>query len=512
MTKNQLIKYLKETELDIQNANSSLFLADFVFTFYADSHKVHGINFSPVCSYFSYTKLSAFYQIICKKFIVDINEKVYNDFKKDKKSFDEKINKHQELTRELDDIWNDYQAAKKKGLNKIILNKFYNKFEKVSRIWWYYGTIGEDKGSIIDREIIPSFAKRKNISINKARELISVLSHPKERAVFNLERREFLDICLLVSREKFEKLIKNNQIDIVLKNKKLIKLINHYLENYFWIKTDFCKARKITTESILSDVIKELDRKTKKEIEKELVNIDKGFQEIENKKNKLIKKYKLSPEDKNEIYFSSRTIYWVDQRKFGMMKNLYYLLNIMADVADFYDIKFEDLTLYSLNDFKNLLATEEKVDKKTLKNRYESAFMVCESGKKTEFFYGATGRKMFEISTHVDKKELKGVVASKGKGGVIIGRVKIVLNPAKTDFKDDEILVTSMTRVEFISLMRRAKAIITNEGGLACHAAIISRELGIPAIISTRNATQVLKDGDMVNLDLKTGVINVLKE
>jgi pyruvate,water dikinase len=57
--------------------------------------------------------------------------------------------------------------------------------------------------------------------------------------------------------------------------------------------------------------------------------------------------------------------------------------------------------------------------------------------------------------------------------------------------------------------MRKACAIITNEGGLACHAAIISRELGLPAIIGTRNATNVLKNGDEIEMNMKTGEIKI---
>ncbi len=69
-----------------------------------------------------------------------------------------------------------------------------------------------------------------------------------------------------------------------------------------------------------------------------------------------------------------------------------------------------------------------------------------------------------------------------------------------------------MTRVEFAPLMRKAKAIITNEGGVACHAAIVSRELGIPAIIGTKTGTKQLKNGDLVEMDLESGLIKIVKK
>jgi len=59
--------------------------------------------------------------------------------------------------------------------------------------------------------------------------------------------------------------------------------------------------------------------------------------------------------------------------------------------------------------------------------------------------------------------------------------------------------------------MKEAGAIITDEGGITCHAAIVSRELGIPCIIGTKIATKVLKDGDIVEVDAGKGVVKIIK-
>jgi len=110
-----------------------------------------------------------------------------------------------------------------------------------------------------------------------------------------------------------------------------------------------------------------------------------------------------------------------------------------------------------------------------------------------------------------DISEIKGQIASKG---IVRGPVKIIIDmegPEVKNFKEGDILVTSMTRPEFIPLIKKAGAIITNEGGITCHAAIISRELGIPCIISTKNATQVLKDGDLVEVDADNGIVKIIK-
>ncbi|NTW22984.1 hypothetical protein HGA34_05630 [Candidatus Falkowbacteria bacterium] len=103
--------------------------------------------------------------------------------------------------------------------------------------------------------------------------------------------------------------------------------------------------------------------------------------------------------------------------------------------------------------------------------------------------------------------EIKGSPASRG---IAKGRVRIVIDAQAAVFEDGEILVTGMTRPEFVPLMKRAAAIITNEGGITCHAAIVSRELGIPCVIGTKIATRALKDGDLVEVDANAGVIKIL--
>jgi phosphohistidine swiveling domain-containing protein len=106
--------------------------------------------------------------------------------------------------------------------------------------------------------------------------------------------------------------------------------------------------------------------------------------------------------------------------------------------------------------------------------------------------------------------EIFGVCGSSGK---VVGRVRIVqfVEQQTKEFQDKEILVAGMTRPEYVPLMKKAVAIITDEGGITCHAAIISRELKIPCIIGTKIATQVLHDGDLVEVDADNGVVKIIK-
>ena len=101
---------------------------------------------------------------------------------------------------------------------------------------------------------------------------------------------------------------------------------------------------------------------------------------------------------------------------------------------------------------------------------------------------------------------LKGTVACKGQ--TVKGKVQIIFNSNEIKlFKAGNIFVTPMTSPDYLMVMKRALAIITDEGGISCHAAITSRELGVPCIIGTKIATKVLKDGDIVEVDADKGIV-----
>jgi len=147
-------------------------------------------------------------------------------------------------------------------------------------------------------------------------------------------------------------------------------------------------------------------------------------------------------------------------------------------------------------------------------------FFILDSDAPVEFEYKTykeTKNKLLKycdeklaIRTGSDLQKIKGQIACVGK---VEGEVKIVHNPSKAkNFRKGNILVTSMTRPEFVPLIKKSSAIITNEGGITSHAAIISRELSIPCIIGTKIATQVLKDGDLIEVDANNGIIKILNK
>lgn len=118
-------------------------------------------------------------------------------------------------------------------------------------------------------------------------------------------------------------------------------------------------------------------------------------------------------------------------------------------------------------------------------------------------------KSQLEALLNVEKtQEIKGSV---GYAGKIQGKVRVVIDPfSAPDFEPGSILVTNMTRPDFLPLMKKAGAFVTNEGGITCHAAIIAREMKKPCVIGTKIATQILKDGDLVEVDAEKGMVSLI--
>lgn len=123
-------------------------------------------------------------------------------------------------------------------------------------------------------------------------------------------------------------------------------------------------------------------------------------------------------------------------------------------------------------------------------------------------------QKDFSIKIQQEPKhvgnELKGQIAFKG---VVQGKVRIISKREEIKyFKDGEILVASTTTPDYLPAMKLSGAIVSEHGGMICHAAITSRELKVPCIVGVHGATKILKTGSLVEVDADNGVVKVIKE
>jgi phosphoenolpyruvate synthase/pyruvate phosphate dikinase len=147
-------------------------------------------------------------------------------------------------------------------------------------------------------------------------------------------------------------------------------------------------------------------------------------------------------------------------------------------------------------------------DKEILSKRNkECAFLFLE-GK--TILLGEKETKEIEdlISNKQQGNTIKGTTAYNGKAK---GTVKIISDPSKpNNFQKGDILVTGMTRPEYVPLIKKSAAFVTDGGGMLCHAAIVARELKKPCIIGTKIATKVLKEGDQVEVDAENGTVKII--
>lgn len=165
-------------------------------------------------------------------------------------------------------------------------------------------------------------------------------------------------------------------------------------------------------------------------------------------------------------------------------------------------------------EFKDILVNNKTVvDSHELNERYNCCAYILENGK-AKFYTGDKAREFKKLFIQTEPrnvkntKEIKGSIAYSGKAR---GIVKIVNSTADLKkFNDGDILVSFSTNPSLVPAMNKAAAIITNTGGVTCHAAIVSRELKIPCIIGTKIATRALKDGDKVEVDATKGIIKKL--
>jgi phosphoenolpyruvate synthase/pyruvate phosphate dikinase len=164
------------------------------------------------------------------------------------------------------------------------------------------------------------------------------------------------------------------------------------------------------------------------------------------------------------------------------------------------------------------LFDNKKISRRIIEQRKKCYAVAKINGKFIKFPY----KKSLELAKSFIKKleiskEIRGTVANPGKarGRVVIVQIT-VYDPVKirktmAKMKKGDILVTETTVPYLLPLCQKAGAIVANQGGMLSHAAIVSRELNIPCVIGTNDASYILKDGDLVEVDADKGIVKIIK-
>lgn len=413
----------------------------------------------------------------------DIIEKLYADFLIDEENFK-----------------NFIELIKKNG--ETYLNENFAEFIRLYDAE-YISAVTIDGALVYGEEF---FNEMKEKYPQHGKELL-ILTKQYGETFINRYRQELLKIAIKHAS------IKLNSVDEILQNVEIKSELEKIQTAFHWIKNNY-KNVKALPLSFFVEQFWELISDATIDYAKELSELE-AFSNNHHQACAEIKNNGVFDlEDYEKLLWLGKIAWWVDRRKeYNLIAN-YYIGKHLEWLCDKHQFVYEEVAFLLPWELDEVMA-----GKKTIKD-YDIA------GRKSEglYFRDIDGQELFltgpmakdlwlEINPPIkldETKEIKGMVAY---GGKVRGIVRVIMDPHNPgEFNAGDILVTGMTRPDFLSLMKQASAFVTDEGGITCHAAIVSRELKRPCLVGTKIATQILHDGDEVEVDADQGVVTIINK
>lgn len=437
----------------------------------------------PGCKNYKYIDGEEFMKA---KYLKGLNDIVKKDPKKWVKKMVDKLSV---VTDELESLcW----QKKKYQTNLEIYNDYQRFFDKFS---YFLGICDVPIfiEEVISERILEELEKRKVKNINQ---YFQVLTTYLGDLHHNQEEKELLRIAIKVNKQK--NLFLNN-----FKKFKKTKLYQEILEHrakYSWMNLRLLLGRPHSLNYFL------------KRIKENLSSAQKKLNEIltKQKKNKeLFKKAVKELKIDKGLLEAAQSLIWIrDKRYVGLTRGGFNKRDLFEKIAQKLKIDREDVVYLLPEEIKAGLLNGKKIDKRLIGERKKGYAILINKGKVGNLIVGKELAKLKKEEV-TEIKELRGKTANPGHASGIV-RV-IIQDKDLSKFKTGEILVTNMTTPDYLATVKKAAAIVTDIGGITCHAAIISRELNIPCIIGTETASRVLKNGERVEVDATNGIVKILK-
>ena len=305
------------------------------------------------------------------------------------------------------------------------------------------------------------------------------------------------------------------QVSIELKKhgltQKIKKLIKEVKSKYDWQPFWTITAKSLTFDYFKNAVEALAD--SNDNLIDEIASINQGQEERKKNLLTVFKEIKAPKTLKAYVDLLQGYMYLRTYRKNIISKAHYLHIPLLFEVGKRMGIG-SDITLISYEEMINFLKNEEIVSKKVIEERKEAwavlsidgQISIISSKKSVESIANKYG--IEDIKQQTSQKQIKGQPACLGKA---TGRARIIKNIREFGkIKQGDVLITPMTTPDYVLVMKKVAAIVTDEGGVTCHAAIVSREFNIPCIVGTSNATKVFNDGDLVEVDANTGIAKIV--
>lgn len=337
--------------------------------------------------------------------------------------------------------------------------------------------------------------------------LVSII---KRNLPKSFSKDEFIQLYQTLATPIYESYLAKEERDIIklAAQHYQIKEIKKLLDKHWWVTLGW-ESMRIRNTGYYKAALKKF--KNKQTAEDELLKLNSRLKQIKIKRQKLLKKYKLGSEVSYWLKFFDVYTYLHDWRKEMQMKTVYSFYLLLKEVVRRFKLNLDDSEWLYYQDVKKLLRGQ-KIDWPEIKRRQKAIYVLVDKfGVKR--FSGTRALSLAKKVLDLGSIKTKVIIGTPVSLGKIVARVKVCSGSEEAikKIKRGDILVCGMTLPNYVPAMKKAGAIITDEGGLTCHAAILARELDIPCIVGTKIATKILKDGYKVEVNANHGVIRILK-
>lgn len=413
-------------------------------------------------------------------------------------------------TREIRDAWlveraaflakAEEQTQNLSLLSDAALGRDFSDFLETCTKTWESSAAIDNMGIYTEGQLLLEFTEAIPESERRnAHEYFAAISQPSDRSYVMREHISLLRIA---------RLLKDGA-------EKAMEALSRHQREFYWIANSYKDIKELPVDHFL-ELAKEESAKSDAELEAAIRDLESLPKRIEVEREALLSRFAPPKELEEKLRITPIIGAWLDERKEVTVRGNHYLTVYLREIGKRNDYSLEEMYYFTPPEIDALLLGGTKVPKQELAaRRHRLVYVISESddsmlisgtkaAKLIEYFERATGSKTSATS-------VRGIVASRGPGGTMQGRVQVVLDPEGVDFKKGNVLVSTMTRAEYVPFMKQASAIVTDEGGITCHAAVVSRELRKPCIIGTKIATKVLKDGDLVEVNTNHGSVKILK-
>jgi len=399
-----------------------------------------------------------------------------------------------------------------------LYNRYYKCYESLLIFHWLQTCL--DLGdNLFSKYLIGYLRDRiKNNKKHSLGEIFSVLTTPTVESNALKEHKNLLKILQYIKgNNKVENYFKNTETRGILENLKKIddkldKKLDKHTKMYGWL--GYGTMGPGWDKDYFIDILGSLLRQNIKP-EKSLKNIQKDKKETIVKQQKICKELNIDLTHRNLFKIARDLVYSKGSRKDSMFFSFSVIENLYREIGRRYYLSLNQVRFFYPYEIKGLLL-KDKYNAALLNDRYKFSLHYSIGdyqddslldGKKAKDFL----KRFNFIKENIgDVKILHGDCASSGKARG--ETVKVNMTKDMEKMKQGNILVSVATNPDLVPAIKKAAAIITDVGGITCHAAIISRELGIPCVIGAKIATKVLKDGDLVEVDATHGKVTIIKK